>query len=154
MGTTGGHLDDMGLLEVKIVSLDYYRKSAGGAIVGTAQPRLPVIRVYGVTKHTGQKIAVHVHNVLPYFFVPLPEVQRSMAFLGAVPWEEGRCLEEHFGLVFGRRWMGRSSCTIRWRAAMAAMAATVGSLGVPGWLVCRWSRRCRFTGIIGTRRYG
>ncbi len=100
MGTTGGHLDDMGLLEVKIVSLDYYRKSAGGAIVGTAQPRLPVIRVYGVTKHTGQKIAVHVHNVLPYFFVPLPEVQRSMAFLGAVPWEEGRCLEEHFGLVF------------------------------------------------------
>lgn len=100
-GTTPG---DAGLLEVKIVSLDYYRRSGGAAtamvVSEAARPRLPVIRVYGVTKHTGQKVAVHVHNVLPYFFVPLPEVQGEMSFLDAVPRAEGRCLEEHFGLVF------------------------------------------------------
>jgi DNA polymerase zeta len=106
-GTVGiavGTPDDAGLLEVKIVSLDYYRKSGGAAtlLAGSeaARPRLPIIRVYGVTKDTGQKVAVHVHNVLPYFFVPLPEVRGSMSFLDAVPREEGRCLEEHFGLVF------------------------------------------------------
>ena len=86
--------DRGGPLEVKIVCLDHYRSGQGHG------RGLPVIRVYGVTKHTGQKIAVHVHKVLPYFFVPLPEVRCDMPFLHAVPMEGGRRLEEHFGEVF------------------------------------------------------
>lgn len=41
----------------------------------TASPvkRVPVLHIYGCEPTTGQKICVHLHNALPYFFVALPD---------------------------------------------------------------------------------
>ena len=102
-------------LDVKIVSLDHYRPRPdhrrrgngpgphpppGG---GHPQPGYPVVRVFGITRHTREKIAVHVHGVLPYFFVPMPVDLDGMAASGrlrAVERVAGERVEVHFGRVF------------------------------------------------------
>eukprot|EP00871_Galdieria_phlegrea_P001957 jgi/Galph1/2762/GphlegSOOS_G1409.1 len=56
-------------LKVRLVYIDYYleRVFSDGSYF-----QQPVIRIFGSTP-AGQKCAVHVHNVLPYFYVHFPE---------------------------------------------------------------------------------
>jgi len=101
-------------LDVKIVSLDHYRprpdhrRRCNGPDPHPhphphRPPGHPVVRVFGITKHTREKIAVHVHGVLPYFFVPMPVDLDGMVASGrlrAVERVAGERLEVHFGRVF------------------------------------------------------
>ena len=61
---------------VRIVSLDYYLAPPIQALdptwselEGTGVHRVPVIRIFGSTP-LGQKTCLHVHGVLPYFYIP------------------------------------------------------------------------------------
>ena len=103
-------------LDVKIVSLDHYRPRPdhrrrgngpdphpppGG---GHPQPGYPVVRVFGITRHTREKIAVHVHGVLPYFFVPMPVDLDGMAASGRLRAVERVAGERAGGLSALRPW--------------------------------------------------
>ena len=112
-GTKGGDVDvtpDDETLDVKIVSLDHYRprQERRERSYGQRQepPTRPVIRVFGIVRRGergGEKIAVHVHGVLPYFFVPVPDIGSVRdGLLRAVERREGEGAEVHFGRVFWR----------------------------------------------------
>ncbi|KAL6896569.1 hypothetical protein ACP4OV_007141 [Aristida adscensionis] len=67
------------VLSVRIVSLDYYMAPPLPGLDFSRSPfhgeeveEVPVIRIYGSTP-AGQKTCLHVHRVLPYFYVPCPE---------------------------------------------------------------------------------
>jgi DNA polymerase elongation subunit (family B) len=55
-----------------------------GIIVGSRQPVVPVIRLYGVTSE-GASVMVSVHGFTPYFYVSLPaSTDLNDSFLGAL----------------------------------------------------------------------
>ncbi|TVU37337.1 hypothetical protein EJB05_10646 [Eragrostis curvula] len=67
------------VLSVRIVTLDYYMAPPLPGFDFTRSPfhgeeveEVPVIRIYGSTP-AGQKTCLHVHQVLPYLYVPCPE---------------------------------------------------------------------------------
>lgn len=67
---------------LRLVQIDFYMSVPGnldhfststirGQVANQSCVKVPVIRIFGVTPR-GQKCCMHCHNVLPYFFVPLP----------------------------------------------------------------------------------
>nr|BAK01083.1 predicted protein [Hordeum vulgare subsp. vulgare] len=67
------------VLSVRIVSLDYYMAPPVPGLDISYSPfhceeveEVPVIRIYGSTP-AGQKTCLHVHQALPYLYVPCPE---------------------------------------------------------------------------------
>jgi len=42
------------------------------SLTGSPVKQVPVLRLFGSTP-AGQKVAAHIHNVFPYFFVDLPQ---------------------------------------------------------------------------------
>ncbi|GJQ10508.1 hypothetical protein GpartN1_g2299.t1 [Galdieria partita] len=59
-------------LRVRLVYIDYYYEEQGASSSHSKEiTRQPVIRIFGSTL-SGQKCCLHVHNVLPYFYVQLP----------------------------------------------------------------------------------
>lgn len=73
-------------MSVRIVSIDWYLSRIEDHAVGSRmlsealselprslrQNKVPIVRIFGPTSG-GQKCCVHLHGVLPYFFVPLPK---------------------------------------------------------------------------------
>ncbi|KAJ7630949.1 hypothetical protein FB45DRAFT_917030 [Roridomyces roridus] len=55
-------------LQVQINQIDHYL-SPPGRLDNSDLPQVPVIRVYGPSRDSGDKCCVHVHQVYPYFFV-------------------------------------------------------------------------------------
>lgn len=71
--------NDSDVFSVRIVSLDYYMPppipdldSCYNSFLGSNVEEVPVIRIFGSTP-AGQKTCLHVHQALPYFYVPFPE---------------------------------------------------------------------------------
>ncbi|VAH42507.1 unnamed protein product [Triticum turgidum subsp. durum] len=67
------------VLSVRIVSLDYYMAPPVPGLDISYSPfhceeveEVPVIRIYGSTP-AGQKTCLHIHQALPYLYVPCPE---------------------------------------------------------------------------------
>ncbi|VAH26710.1 unnamed protein product [Triticum turgidum subsp. durum] len=67
------------VLSVRIVSLDYYMAPPVPGLDISYSPfhceeveEVPVIRIYGSTP-AGQKTCLHIHQSLPYLYVPCPE---------------------------------------------------------------------------------
>jgi hypothetical protein len=60
-------LTDESSLRVQINHIDY-SVELSGPLDKSNLPRVPVIRVYGVSS-TGIKTCIHVHQTYPYFFV-------------------------------------------------------------------------------------
>lgn len=57
-------------LRVRINQIDYTLVQPG-SLDNSSLPRVPVIRIYGVSS-VGKKACVHVHQVFPYFFIEYP----------------------------------------------------------------------------------
>ncbi|KAK8961000.1 hypothetical protein KSP40_PGU011904 [Platanthera guangdongensis] len=71
--------NDSDVFSVRIVSLDFYMSppipnldSCYNSFLGSNVEEVPVIRIFGATP-AGQKTCLHVHQALPYFYVPFPE---------------------------------------------------------------------------------
>ena len=73
------------VLSVRIITMDYYMSipldgldNSYSTYRGSEIKKVPIIRCFGST-NTGQKICLHVHQILPYFYIPydgsLPQEQ-------------------------------------------------------------------------------
>ncbi|ONK63447.1 uncharacterized protein A4U43_C07F15250 [Asparagus officinalis] len=64
---------------LRIVTLDYYMSPpipdlglSYSSFQGRSVEEVPVIRIYGSTP-AGQKACLHIHQVLPYLYIPCPD---------------------------------------------------------------------------------
>ncbi|XP_042428340.1 DNA polymerase zeta catalytic subunit-like isoform X2 [Zingiber officinale] len=67
------------LFTIRIVSLDYYMAApipgfdiCYSSLDGRSVKEVPVIRIFGPTP-AGQKACLHIHGVLPFFYIPFPD---------------------------------------------------------------------------------
>ncbi|KAJ2335108.1 DNA polymerase zeta, partial [Coemansia sp. RSA 2681] len=81
--TEPGEGEQQAVLEVQIVSIDYYMAPLTPADCALRTPynvfekplkQVPVVRIFGVTR-SEQKICLHVHQVWPYLYVPYSGMQ-------------------------------------------------------------------------------
>lgn len=71
---------DTDVFSVRIVSIDYYMAPpipdvdiCYSSFQGGKVNEVPVIRIYGSTP-AGQKTCLHVHQALPYLYVPCADI--------------------------------------------------------------------------------
>ncbi len=72
-------LKESAFLSIRVVTMDYYLSPPLSDIDATFSSfrshvisRVPVLRVFGPTP-AGQKTCLHLHGILPYLYVPVPE---------------------------------------------------------------------------------
>lgn len=76
MNVTAASCEKPAVISVRIVTMDYYMSppldgldNSYSTYRGSEIKKVPIIRCFGST-NTGYKVCLHVHQVLPYFYIP------------------------------------------------------------------------------------